>query len=107
MKWQKLVQNFTSFGRLGLHKISKKFSRNGFFLKFHPRISNEFGTKRDKVQVKRMSIHPRKKSNSFTHNRTFLSALAVTNNKFVANLVGRIWGSNLSQNSIDTVTNVW
>jgi len=26
-----------------------------------------------------MSIHPRKKSNSFTHKRTFLSALAVTN----------------------------
>jgi len=28
-----------------------------------------------------MSIHPRQKSNSFTHKRTFLSALTVTNNK--------------------------
>jgi len=32
---------------LGLHKISEKFPRNGFFLKFHSRISTEFGTKRD------------------------------------------------------------
>jgi len=109
MKLQKLGRNFTSFGRdnLGLHKISEKFSRNSFFLKFHPRISTEFGTKRDKFQVKRMSIHPRKKSNSFTHKRTFLSALAVTNTKFIVNLEGRIWDSNLSQNSIDTMTNVW
>jgi len=45
---------------LGLHKISEKFSQNGFFLKFHARISTEFGTKRDKFQVKRMSIHRRK-----------------------------------------------
>jgi len=33
---------------LGLHKISEKFSRNSFFLKFHVRISTEFGTKRNK-----------------------------------------------------------
>jgi len=92
---------------LGLRKISEKFSRNSFFLKFHPRISTEFGTKRNKFQVKRMSIHPRKKSNSFTHKRTFLSALAETNKILIANLVERIWGSNISQNSIDTVTNVW
>jgi len=92
---------------LGLHEISEKFSRNSSFLKFHPRISTEFGTKRDKFQVKRMSIHPRKKSNSFTHTRTFLSAMAVTNKKFIVNPVRRIWGSNLSQNSTDTVTNVW
>ena len=51
---------------LGLHKISEKFSRNSFFMKFHPRISTEFGTKHDKFQVKQMSIHPRKKSKSFT-----------------------------------------
>jgi len=90
-----------------LHKISEKFSRNGFFLKFHARISTEFGTKRDKFQVKRMSIHPPKKSNSFAHKRTFLSALAVMNKKFIPNLAGRIWGSNLSQNTADTVRNVW
>jgi len=93
--------------RLGLHKISEKVFRNSFSLKFHPRISTEFETKRDKFEVKRMSIHQRKKSNSFTHKRTILSALAVTNKKFISNLVGRIWGSNLSQNSIDTATNVW
>jgi len=81
---------------LGLHKISEKFSRNSFFLKFHPRISTEFGKKRDKYQVKRMSIHPRKKSNSLTHKRTFLSVMALTNTKFIANLLGRIWVSNLS-----------
>jgi len=100
MKLQKLGRNFTSFGRarLGLHKISEKFSRNSFFLKLHPRISTEFGTIRDRFQVKRMSIHPRLKSNSFTHRRTFLSALAVTKKKFIANPVGRIWGSNLIQN---------
>jgi len=92
---------------LGLHKISEKFSRNTFFLKIHVRISTEFGTKRDKFQVKRMSIRPLKKSNSFAHKRTFLSALAVMNKKFIANAVGRIWGSNLGQNSTDTVTNVW
>jgi len=52
---------------LDLHRIYEKFSRNGFFLKFRVRISTEFGTKRDRFQVKRMSIHPGKKSNSFTH----------------------------------------
>ena len=87
-------------------KISEKFSRNIFFLKFHVRIFTEFGTKTQKFQVKRMSINPRKISNSFTHKRNFLSALTVINKKFIANLVGRIWGSNLIQNSIDTVTNV-
>jgi len=92
---------------LGLQKISEKFNRNSFFLKFHVRISTEFGTKRDKFQFKRMSIHPRKKSKSFAHKRTFLSALAVMNKKFIANLVGRIWGSNLSQKSTYIVTNVW
>ena len=75
-------------------------------MKFRVRISTEFGTKRDRFQVKRMSIHPGKKSNSFTHERTFLSARAVMNKKFVVNLVGRVWASNLSQNSIDTLTNV-
>ena len=69
---------------LGLHKISEKFSRNGFFLKFRVRISTEFGTKCDRFQVKRMSIHPGKKSNSFTHKRTFLSARAVMNKKFIS-----------------------
>jgi len=92
---------------LGFHKISEKFSQNGYFLKFRVRISTEFGTKRDRFQVKRMSIHPGKKPNSFTHKRTFLSARAVMSKKFTANLVGRVWGSNLSQNSIDTMTNVW
>jgi len=91
----------------GLHKISEKFFENSFFLKLHPRISTKFETKRDRFQVKQMSIHQRKKSNSFTHKRTFLSVLAVMNKQFIANLVGWIWGSNLSQNWIDTVTNVW
>jgi len=77
----------------GLHKISEKFSRNSFFLKIHVRISTEFGTKRDKFQVKRMSIRPRKISNSFAHKRTFPSAIAVMNKKFIANPVERIWGS--------------
>ena len=54
-----------------------------------------------------MSIHPRKKLDSFTYERTFLLALAEINKKVIANLVGRIWGSNLTQNLIDTVTNVW
>ena len=54
-----------------------------------------------------MSIDPQKKSNSFTHERTFLTALAVINKKFIVNLVGRIWGSNLSQNPTDTVTKSW
>jgi len=76
---------------LGLHKISEKFFRNSFFLKFHVKISTEFGTEREKFQVKRMSIHPRKKSNCFADKRTLLSALAVMNIKFIASLVGRIW----------------
>ena len=37
-----------------------------------------------------MSIRLGKKSNSFAHERTFLSALTVINKKFIANLVGRI-----------------
>ena len=73
---------------LGLQEISEKFSRNSFFLKFHVRISTEFGTKRDKFQVKRMTIRPRKKSNSFAHKRTFLSALAVMNKKFIVKSCG-------------------
>jgi len=40
-------------------------------LKFHPRISTEFGKKRDKFQVKRMSIHPRRKIKQF-HTQTNL-----------------------------------
>jgi len=58
-------------------KISEKFFRNSFFLKLNARISIEFGIKYDKFQAKRMSIHARKKSNSFAHKQTFLSALAV------------------------------
>jgi len=85
-KLQKVGRNFA----LVCTKISEKFSQNRFFLKFHVKISTEFGTKRVKFQVKRMSIHLRKKSNSFTHKRTFLSALAVINKKFIGNLVGRI-----------------
>jgi len=53
-----------------------------------------------------MSIYLGKKSNSFTHKPTFLSALAVMNKKFIAKVVGRFCGSNLSQNSVDTMANV-
>jgi len=56
-------------------KFSEKFSWNSFFHKFQVRISTKIGTKRYKFQVKRMSILPRKRSNSFTHKRTFLSSL--------------------------------
>jgi len=73
---------------LGLHKISEKISRNSFFLKLPVRISTVFGTKRNKFQVKQMSIRLGKKSNSFAHKRTFLPALAMMNKKFIANLVG-------------------
>jgi len=75
-------------------------------MKIHVRNSTEFGTKRNKIKVKRMSIRPRKNSNSFAHKRTFLSALGLMNKKIIANPAERIWGSNLSQNSTDTVTNV-
>ena len=77
---------------VGLHKIYEKFYRNCFFLKNRVAMSTEFGTKRDRFQVKRMSIHPGKESNSFTHERTFLSGRAVMNKKFISNLVGRVWG---------------
>jgi len=73
---------------LVLRKISEKLSRNGFVLKFRERIFTEFGTERDRFQVKRMSIHPGKKSKIFTRERTFLSARAVMNKKFITNLVG-------------------
>jgi len=101
------ISQFSVEDSLGLYKYSEKLSLNSFFLKFYVRICTEFGTKRDKFQVKRMNIHPRQKSNSFAHKRTFLSSLAVMNKKFIANLVGRIWGSNLSKKLTDTVTNVW
>jgi len=80
------------------HKVLEKLSGNYFFLKLHVRIWIEFGTKRDTFHVKRMSIHLGKKSNSFTQKRTFLSTLALMNKKFIENLVGRIWGLNLTQN---------
>jgi len=76
-------------------------------MKFHERIWTEFGTKRDIFHVKRMSIYLGKKLNSFTQKRTFHSTLIVMNKKFIENFVRRIWGSNLTQNSIDTMTNVW
>jgi len=50
----------------------------------------EFGTKRKKFQVKRMSIRLGIKSNSFRHKRTVLSGMAVMDKKFIANLVGGI-----------------
>jgi len=50
-------------------------------------MSTEFGTKRDKFQVKRFSVDPRKKSNRLTHKRTFLSTLAVMNK----NLLRILW----------------
>jgi len=52
-----------------------------------------------------MSIHLVKKSNNFTHKRTFLSALTMINKKLIANFVEQIWDSNLSQNPIHTMTN--
>jgi len=45
---------------LGLREL-KNSPKNSFFLKINIRISTEFETKRDKFQVKQMSIHPRKK----------------------------------------------
>ena len=65
IKLKKVRRNSTSFGSLGLYKISEKFSWNNFFLKFYIRISTAFRTKSDKFQVKRMSIHPRKKMKQF------------------------------------------
>ena len=50
-------------------------------MKFHVRIWTEFGKKRDKLHVKRMSIHLGKRLSSFTHKRTFLSTLTVMNKK--------------------------
>jgi len=83
---------------LGLPKISEKFTQNSSFLKFNVRISTEFGTKRDKFQVKLMSIHPRKKSNSFTDKRTFLSALTVMNK----NLLPIFWAESGAKISAKT-----
>jgi len=51
---------------LGLHT-----DQNSFFLKFHVRISTEFGTKHNKFQVKRMSTHLGKKRKHF-HTQTNL-----------------------------------
>jgi len=86
----KIAESRTKFHkfwyRLGLHKIFEKFSQNSFFLKIHVKISTEFGTKRDKFQVKQMSIHLRKRTNSFAHKRTFLSALTV-----IKNLLPILW----------------
>jgi len=73
---------------LGLQKIYEMFSQKSLFLKIHVRISSEFGTKHNKFQVKQMSIRQRKKSSIFAHKRSFLSALAVMNKKFIANHVG-------------------
>jgi len=54
---------------------------------------------------------PRKKSNSFTHKRTFLSALAVMNKKFIANPVGRIWPQKsqpkLNRHSDECLVKIW
>jgi len=97
IKLQNVGQHFTSFGRdsLGSHKIFEKSSRNSFFLKFYVRISTKFGTKHDKFQVRRMIIHPRKKSNSFAQKRTFLFALAVMN-RYLFPILGDESGAQIS-----------
>jgi len=53
-----------------------------------------------------MIVHPRKKLNSLTHKQTFLSALAVMNKKFIANLVGRIWGLKLNRHNDECLVKV-
>jgi len=82
-----------------------KFQKN-IFLKFHVKIWTEFGTMRH-ISRQTDEYSPWKKSNIFTRKRTFISTLEVMNKKFIENLVGRIWCSNLSQNSIHIMTNVW
>ena len=90
---QVLVQD-----RLGLHKIFEKISQNSFFQKFLVRIYTKFWIKHDKFQVKRTRTHLGKISNSFTHKRTFLSALIVMNK----NLLRILWDESGAQISYKT-----
>jgi len=69
-------------------KFLKNFPEIVFFLKIHVRISTEFGTKRDKFHVKRMSIHPRKKANSFAHKRTFFFSIGSDEKKIYCQFCG-------------------
>jgi len=88
------------------------------FTKFQKIVLKQFFpkipcTNCDKIWVKTRHISrqtneysPTKKIKQF-HTQTNLPFNpAVMNKVFIENLVGRIWGSNLSQNSIDTMKNV-
>jgi len=79
---------------LCLTKISKKISRNGFFSETRHKNLDWIWDKTRQIldQTDEYSFTHEKKSNSFTHKRTFLSALAVMNRKFNPNPVGRISG---------------
>ena len=105
IKLQKVGWNFSSFGRgysLGLLKISEKLSRNSFLLKIHIKISTESGTKRVKFHVKRMSIHPRKKSNSFVHEPSFQPW-----QWWMKNLLPILWDKSGAQISAKTQQTQW
>ena len=108
-KLQKVGWNFTSFAR-GIALVCRKFLKNSPEMAFSEIPRKNLYWIWDKMrQISGLTdeYSPRKKTNSFTHERTFLSAPVMMNKKFIANLVGRVWGSNLSQNSIETMTNVW
>jgi len=67
-------------------KFLKNNFKNNFLLKLCVRIPTTFGTKHDKFQLKRKSLQLEEKIKQF-HTQTFLSTLAVMNEKFIANIV--------------------
>jgi len=93
---------------LGLHKISEKFFRNSFFPEIPRKNIHRIWEKTRQISGKTDESSSTKKNKKVSHtNEPWFQHLAVINKKFIANIMGRIWASNLSQNSVDTVTDVW
>ena len=92
---------------LGLHKISEKFSRNSFSLKFHVRISTEFGTKRDRFQVETDKYSPRKKIKQYHTQTNLASSHGSDEWKIYYKSCRTNLGLKSQPNSVDTMRNVW
>ena len=70
-----------------MQEVSGTFYKNNFFLKSYGRIPTEFGTKRDKFQLKQTSIQLENDQRVLHRNEPSFSVMAMMNKKLIANHV--------------------
>jgi len=109
IKLQKIGKHFTNLerGALCSSRSLWKFFEKEFLVEILWKNPNRIWDERWQISAQRDKYSTRKRSNCFTHKRTFLLVVAMMNIKFIANLVERLWGSKLNHNSIHTIRNVW